>query len=1024
MALEPSTFVSKYRAWERSVRSERSAEVVPTPDKIAMTSMVNGTYYSTLNGRTLPLKTMLEWLAADFSKKTDRDNRGRRLCLTEVFPLNDFNFFIDLDMKEVTLDDGKLDEIVRCMIFTFVSCCAETSPNLSTIQVVVCTKVDEEGNLSCFEVETLACPCCKTGKVVDDTKTPNVQRCVQCKATWTGKNKFFTAPQKALKAWHKSGAACTNPVPVMRTSVKTAAHIRFHNARVNSQTASILAEAIRVSCIEKFPQWADRWSSFIDCAPYRSTSSDTNSLRVLFTGKGDRCTKCRGASSSSSSSSSSCSSSFSSLAAATTTTTTTRALGGGETRFSKHGGGGGGGKDEDEDDEYEQDARDNKYKGNDYDEDEEEDEEEEQEEEEEEKHGIQSIRSIQSIRGIRGIRGAAAAAATAAAASYGQQRQSAAVSCISCGGSGRVTLDKQYAIWDIYYCTVGDDAAEDGNNASGEELAHRISTNPSLNNLAEEYEQQCSKTCEQLDDLASSDALSSTALLASAAAASKSSEKATGVSVDDAGNVSAKTPADLWGAVAVVRGVCGVRGIVAQATPLYERSRTRPKTEAQFLYCLQLASINLFNGGQARQLAVATSSDYPIPVFAASIPNVLKSFERARLAKQGLELGGLTMFDVEQQRQSGGWTKRVDSQFYELIIKTIRTATGKYRRAHVCNARWSPALDCVCCFIDGPGSTYCLNVKRNHSRSRAFALIKRDGTLRMKCLSHNMPCGEWKGKVFRNILPGAIRELFGVHQSVPNDGVAVSNFATRFRRLFAIKTGNKPGRTREYLHQVNAHVRIMRSVSSSCRYTANVKPVTLDSTLGLIDTFVVDRNKGRNKERNKDHDKDHDKDDYKDGDKDDDKDDDGASAVLHGSGVRSSTPAVQVSGGLALAPSRNVPENPTRSAYFELALKALQSSSSQNKQDCGTGTTGSTGTTGTTGTAGARKIIFSLKKKQDQVQQTKEVEQISDSGSDDNEDDVYHRNEYDDNDDDSVANQTDFSESDNGDGLEDDGDEC
>jgi hypothetical protein len=155
---------------------------VPTPDKIAMTSMVNGTYYSTLNGRTLPLKTMLEWLSADFIKITDRDNRGRRLCLTEVFPLNDFNFFIDLDMKEVTLDDGKLDEIVRCMIFTFVSCCAETSPNLSTIQVVVCTKVDEEGNLSCFEVETLACPCCKTGKVVDDTKTPNVQRCVQCEA--------------------------------------------------------------------------------------------------------------------------------------------------------------------------------------------------------------------------------------------------------------------------------------------------------------------------------------------------------------------------------------------------------------------------------------------------------------------------------------------------------------------------------------------------------------------------------------------------------------------------------------------------------------------------------------------------------------------------------------------------------------------------------------------------------------------------------------------------------------------------
>lgn len=299
----PTKLKTNYDKWFSKSRG-RSSAATRVGDRLAFTNMLKGKYYKQFGGRFLTMLQLFTWLAIDLALG-NKDTYGRTHALVEIFDPANFNFFVDLDMKGCQITEEKLDRIIRVMLRVFVQCCGgdPDNPNdLSSIQIVVCTTLDEDYNAKPFEEEYEACPICtdssSSSRIIEDDETPGGIKCRKCATKWsmnleTGDMYIRYIANRHHPRMEELG---NNPVPQLKRSHKTGAHIRFINARCSLDNAMDLAVAMQQTLMKEFSEYSpEQWMDFIDTVVYRPTETETgNSLRVLFCDKGETCRVCRG----------------------------------------------------------------------------------------------------------------------------------------------------------------------------------------------------------------------------------------------------------------------------------------------------------------------------------------------------------------------------------------------------------------------------------------------------------------------------------------------------------------------------------------------------------------------------------------------------------------------------------------------------------------------------------------------------------------------------------------------------------
>ena len=266
--------------------------------------------YTKLNGGTYCMKIGSQRIDhSQYIKALAKDLKGNhRLSLAEVYNHDNFNMFLDIDHKvweiptrsEFVMQQKKYkapflytEQFILDMTKEAMHCIARTCLNPNDIVAYVTTTTDEDGNFQVFEQDKMVCPFCNA----EMGSRQAVEKCRECRAVF----KF----DPTIKRYYAGGstAECAKKapetaIPYKRKKYHLGFHIRFKNMRVSCETPTV---RWLVSFFKKhLRSWAHETSKYqlpkhffedsIDESPYGKGKS----LRVVMTGKFDKCFSCRG----------------------------------------------------------------------------------------------------------------------------------------------------------------------------------------------------------------------------------------------------------------------------------------------------------------------------------------------------------------------------------------------------------------------------------------------------------------------------------------------------------------------------------------------------------------------------------------------------------------------------------------------------------------------------------------------------------------------------------------------------------
>lgn len=291
----PLVYDRNCEAWERRVDESEGGQHDPANDVLLATSLYGKKYYLMKNGRTLPHMRHYAWFSKDLALG-NVDYENREPSVSEQADVKQFNFNMDVDCKKPRTERWVYG-FTRCMTRTFVNC-VEPGVDISTVQVVVCTTLDEDYNMVPFTETYEQCPCCRS-EVLPDPERINWIVCRGCRCSWNCR-----PPQgdRAEERYIEYGPGVDadpdnrNPQPKEVTRRKNGIHIRFRNAIVSlAQAKKLMAAMLQEAMVYDKTISVEEWYDIIDQAPlHRRGEKAQICLRRIFTCKGDRCKLCRG----------------------------------------------------------------------------------------------------------------------------------------------------------------------------------------------------------------------------------------------------------------------------------------------------------------------------------------------------------------------------------------------------------------------------------------------------------------------------------------------------------------------------------------------------------------------------------------------------------------------------------------------------------------------------------------------------------------------------------------------------------
>ena len=291
----PLVYDRNCRLWECKIDESEGAQHNPDNDVLLATSLYGNKYYLQKSGMSLSHKRHYTWFSKDLAAG-NVDEENREPSISELADVRAFNFNMDIDCKKPKTERW-LYGFARCMTRTFVNC-VDPEVDISTVQVVICTTLDEEYNMVPFAETYEQCPCCKS-EVLPDEKRVNWIVCRGCRSGWRCVPAANGRPEeKYIDYGAGVDADVENPNPQPRevTRRKNGIHIRFRNAIVSlEQAKKLMAAMLQEAMVYDKTISVEEWYDIIDQAPlHRRSEKAQICLRRIFTCKGDRCKMCRG----------------------------------------------------------------------------------------------------------------------------------------------------------------------------------------------------------------------------------------------------------------------------------------------------------------------------------------------------------------------------------------------------------------------------------------------------------------------------------------------------------------------------------------------------------------------------------------------------------------------------------------------------------------------------------------------------------------------------------------------------------
>ena len=794
----PLVYEQQYRRWlAREVGPVQKVD--EDAGTIACTSLYSGKYFYELRGKTLPYAKHWLWKARDLAED-NVDKYMRRASYNEQGNARAFNFNLDIDVP-FAVEEPWTYNLTRRLIKTFCVC-VSPGVDISTVQVILCTTLDEDYNMAPYTENYEECPYCK-GEVLPENREVDVLSCRGCKTKWTfmptgdGKEEVYV---KEYGATAEQDTERPHRIPRRKTKVKTGIHVIFANAVVSlAQAQQLMAAMLQEAMVFDKTISVAQWYEIIDQAPlHRKDDTKPIGLREVFSSKGDRCKCCRGKGK------------ILDFRDSHTESECTECYGAG--RYDK------GKKYMPLDIFYlchinpEREPWDNDTLVQMAD----------KQEMELERQGAWPESIPRPMAEAKNLAERAAAAkdrrvknAKRRAMQDMRQKKMA---------RGERLLPADY--------DEDDDSAEARAAARGalveDDLVAVADDNwdGGMHRRAQDREKERKKRrMKAVDRMAVANALQI-----------DDDEERDAVLGDkyrweEASGARISHPREIWPHVKDRSSKTGYRA----STPLDELARIRPSSALDYFYCLQLCSISYVLSRWRCQITLQMPNHFPSDIFeygAAAKKSSGRTDNRVRRLMQ-VDPSRVTRNQLMQAQTTRKFVE-VDEQLHSGMLDVIAGFNPVYARCRVDHAYYTnDQRTRIECYLDGPNSNYCMNKCGLHHSSRAKAIFSSTQGVLMKCTSikTQFGCAKWTGTLWRQMDPSYRNTLFKSAEDGPSHRYNWPMLVETYPYLKKKFSGEANlHKLKKYMHWVKQSVFILNAFNR-CSYTDSIKIYTVKQYL-------------------------------------------------------------------------------------------------------------------------------------------------------------------------------------------------